>query len=82
MSAAPNPLILASQSIYRKALLQRLALTFDCQAPHIDETRHHNEPVADMVMRLGHEKANKIAQQRPDAWIKPTFISAPLKRVN
>lgn len=76
MSVAHNSLILASQSIYRKALLQRLALTFDCQAPHIDEARYPNEPVAEMVMRLGHEKANKIAQQHPDAWIIASDQSA------
>ncbi len=76
MSVAHNSLILASQSIYRKELLQRLALRFDCQAPHIDEARYPNEPVAEMVMRLGHEKANKIAQQRPDAWIIASDQSA------
>lgn len=76
MSAAHPPLILASQSSYRKALLQRLALPFDCQAPHIDETRHPNEPVTDMVIRLGHEKADKIAQQHPDAWIIASDQSA------
>jgi len=76
MSAAPNRLILASQSIYRKALLQRLTLTFDCQAPHIDEARYPHEPIADMVMRLGHEKANTIAQLHPDAWIIASDQSA------
>lgn len=76
MSTAHNSLILASQSIYRKELLQRLDLTFDCQAPHIDEARYPNEPVAQMVMRLGHEKANKIAQQHPDAWIIASDQSA------
>lgn len=76
MSPANAPLILASQSIYRQALLQRLQLAFSCQAPHINETRHVNESVASMVMRLGHEKAAKIAEQQPTAWIIASDQSA------
>lgn len=76
MPSANNPLILASQSSFRRALLERLQLPFEYLAPHIDETRRTNEPVAEMVMRLGHEKAAKIAEQHPSAWIIASDQSA------
>lgn len=76
MSSANNPLILASQSLFRRELLERLQLPFECLAPHIDETRLSHESVADMVMRLGHEKADKIAEQQPTAWIIASDQSA------
>lgn len=76
MTLSPAPLILASQSVYRQALLQRLGLKFNCHAPHIDESRQANEAVANMVMRLGHEKADKIASQHPTAWIIASDQSA------
>ena len=76
MSAAHNPLILASQSAFRQALLQRLQLDFSCVPAHIDEIRQPNETVSEMVMRLGREKAAKIAEQHPDAWIIASDQSA------
>lgn len=76
MFAEPSPLILASQSVFRQALLKRLALDFSCVSPNIDETRLADEAVADMVLRLGHEKAAAIAQHHPDAWIIASDQSA------
>ena len=37
------PLILASTSVYRRALLERLQLSFACVAPAVDETVQENE---------------------------------------
>ncbi len=76
MPSANNPLILASQSSFRRTLLERLQLPFECLAPHIDETRRTHEPVAEMVMRLGRKKAAKIAEQHPTAWIIASDQSA------
>ncbi len=54
------PLILASSSSYRKDLLNKLKLDFQCIAPSIDETQKSNEPVHDYVSRLAIEKANAV----------------------
>ncbi len=66
---AVRPLILASSSPYRQALLSRLGLPFECLPPDIDETRHGNETPRELVQRLAEEKAEKIAESRPHALI-------------
>ena len=55
-------LILASSSPYRKLLLDKLRLSFSCQAPNIDETPAANETPAQLVYRLATQKARAIAQ--------------------
>lgn len=59
MSESPShrPLILASGSPYRAALLQRLGVGFEQQSPGVDETRHHGESARDYVLRLARNKA-------------------------
>ena len=59
-------LILGSSSPYRKSLLQRLNLPFDCVSPNIDETPLTNENAEEFVKRLAYEKANAIACKIPD----------------
>ncbi|UCE30235.1 MAG: septum formation inhibitor Maf [Burkholderiales bacterium] len=66
---APPPLILASSSRYRRALLERLMLPFDCVAPDIDERARPNETPVALCQRLALEKARAIGQARPDAWV-------------
>ena len=63
----PPPLILASTSRYRRELLQRLRLTFEVQAPEVDETPHAGESPALLAQRLALAKAHAVAMQRPDA---------------
>lgn len=63
----PRSLILASTSNYRKMLLQRLALPFDCESPHTDETAGANEAPADVVSRLATQKALVVANKHPAA---------------
>lgn len=53
-------LILASSSPYRKELLERLAIPFECISPDIDESQRDNEPPEAYVQRLAIEKAAKI----------------------
>ncbi len=76
MNTKFQPLILASQSIYRQHLLSRLGLTFSCIAPHIDETPIAQETVSDMVLRLGKQKAARILQDHPNALIIASDQSA------
>lgn len=66
MSSTTN-LILATQSPYKKALLDRLQLSFTTLAPHIDESLLEGEAPETYVQRLAREKAEKIAQMHPDA---------------
>jgi len=54
-------LILASTSVYRRALLEKLALPFRCVAPHIDETPQTGEEAIQLVQRLALEKAQLLA---------------------
>lgn len=62
-----KPLILASSSVYRKALLARLQLPFTTLSPHVDETAQPNETPENLVKRLALTKAQAAATQHPDA---------------
>lgn len=55
-------LLLASSSRYRKALLDRLGIAFECASPDIDESRRDNESPASLVQRLSLEKAAELAK--------------------
>ena len=60
-------LILASTSRYRRDLLQRLGLPFECVAPGADEARLPGEPAAAMAARLARIKAEAVAAKYPTA---------------
>ena len=60
-------LILASTSRYRRDLLQRLGLQFECVAPAADETRLPGELAAAMAARLARVKAEAVAARYPTA---------------
>jgi len=62
-------LILASGSPYRKALLERLHLPFECHAPEVDETPLAEEPPVKLAMRLAAIKAAALEQHYPEAVI-------------
>ena len=59
------PLILASTSAYRRELLGRLGLPFQCVAPGVDETAFPAESPHDRAVRLGLAKASDVARQFP-----------------
>lgn len=59
-------LILGSSSPYRKALLQRLNLTFDCLSPNINEKPLVDETAVALVTRLAQQKAQAIIDQNTD----------------
>ncbi|NNL06095.1 MAG: septum formation inhibitor Maf [Gammaproteobacteria bacterium] len=71
-------LILASTSPYRKALLERLQLDFQCEPPDIDETPLPGESVENMVVRLAQHKAEAVAANHPDALVIGSDQSAVL----
>jgi septum formation protein len=66
---SPPSLILASTSVYRRELLARLKMPFECQASGVDESPHLGETAVDLVARLARAKAGAVAVSRPDACV-------------
>ncbi len=62
-------LVLASTSIYRRRLLERLHVAFTTAAPGVDETRGGAETPHGLATRLARQKAARIAAGRPQAWV-------------
>ena len=60
-------LILASTSRYRRALLGRLGVPFDCVAPDVDEARLPGESAVDLAARLARLKAEAVSRLHPAA---------------
>jgi septum formation protein len=62
-------LILASTSKYRKQLLERLGVPFECIAPNVDEDRYKNQipDPRELAITLGRLKAQAVSQKFPDA---------------
>lgn len=59
-------LLLASTSPYRKMLLEKLQLPFDCAAPQVDETPLPGESAEALVLRLATAKAQALALAYPE----------------
>ena len=65
-----NPsLILASTSVYRRELLERLRIPFEVISPKVDETPLTGENTLDLALRLALAKAAAVAKQNPHAWV-------------
>ena len=64
-----KPLILASSSRYRREVLQKLHLLFECISPEIDETPLPGESPEQTSLRLAEGKARKVAESQPNALI-------------
>lgn len=62
-------LVLASTSVFRKSLLERLQIPFECVAPNVDETPLENETPAELVRRLSELKARAVTAQFPNSLI-------------
>jgi len=65
----PRELVLASTSAYRRALLQRLRLRFECAAPGADESALAGERPEQTAWRLSLDKARAVAHRFPDALV-------------
>lgn len=59
-------IILASTSPYRRALLEKLGLAFECAAPGVDETPQPGEAPRHLVLRLAQAKAQSLADRYPN----------------
>jgi septum formation protein len=62
-------LILASSSQYRRELLQKLQIPFNCVSPKIDEQSLPDEKPFQTASRLAQQKARKVAEEYPHALI-------------
>lgn len=62
-----RPVILASTSPYRRALLERLGVPFEVVRPAASEEHLPREMPRDRALRLSGAKAKAVAAQRPDA---------------
>ena len=69
MPRPPQRLILASSSLYRRRLLERLRLAFECARPDADETPLPGEAFERTAQRLAELKARAVAQRFPGALI-------------
>lgn len=66
---SPRRLVLASTSAYRRGLLERLGLPFDCAAPGVEEAAHPGEAPRATALRLAEAKARAVAARFPDALV-------------
>jgi septum formation protein len=62
-------LILASSSRYRREVLEKLYLPFECVSPDIDETPFAGESPEQTSLRLAESKAYKVAETYTNALI-------------
>ncbi|EBU0337777.1 septum formation inhibitor Maf [Salmonella enterica subsp. enterica serovar Enteritidis] len=59
-------LILASTSPWRRALLEKLTIPFECATPDVDETPMPGEAPRQLVLRLAQAKAQSLAARFPN----------------
>jgi septum formation protein len=64
-----RPLVLASTSRYRAALLDRLGVPYATDPPGVDETALPGEAAAAACVRLAEAKARAVAPRHPDALV-------------
>ena len=69
-NSSQNPsLILASTSVYRRQLLERLRIPFEVISPQVDETPLTGESTVDLALRLAQAKAAAVPKEPPHAWV-------------
>jgi len=61
------PLVLASGSPFRRALLERLGIPFTVAIPNVDETKRPDESPQELVARLAEAKARAVVADYPNA---------------
>ena len=70
MNSSKNPpLILASTSVYRRELLERLRIPFEVVSPKVDETPLTGESTLELALRLAKAKAASVSKDHPHAWV-------------
>ena len=69
-NSSQNPsLILASTSVYRRQLLERLRIPFEVISPQVDEAPLTGESTVDLALRLVKAKAAAVTKEHPHAWV-------------
>jgi len=69
-NSSQNPfLILASTSVYRRQLLERLRIPFEVISPQVDEAPLTGESTVDLALRLAQAKAAAVTKEHPHAWV-------------
>lgn len=70
-TAGPNGLrlVLASTSVYRRQLLERLGVAFTVAASNVDETSLPGESAIDLTHRLARAKAEAVAQRHRNSLV-------------
>jgi septum formation protein len=63
----PRQLILASTSVYRRQLLERLRIPFVVLSPEVDESALAGESPEQLARRLALAKAQAVATQHPES---------------
>ena len=69
-------IILASSSVFRRQLLEKLHIPFQYVSPDIDETRLSDESLTDMIDRLSLAKAKAVADSHQNCIIIASDQSA------
>ena len=69
MTPLPRQLELASTSRYRRELLERLGVPFECADPQANETALPGESPAATALRLAGTKARAVSLRFPDALV-------------
>ena len=64
-----QPILLASSSPYRRALLAKLGNAFITASPDIDESPTLGESARALALRLAREKAEALTSSHPGHWI-------------
>lgn len=74
-------LILASESRYKKKILDRLRIAFSTTAPTIDETPRSGESARALSRRLAQRKAETVANHYPNATVISTDQAAKVDSI-
>jgi septum formation protein len=69
IESPPRQLVLASTSVYRRQLLERLRLPFAVIASQVDETALPHETPESLARRLALAKAQAVAAQHPECLV-------------
>lgn len=62
-------LVLATESRYKRELMDRLGLEYVADAAHVDEARIAQEHPQSLAERLARAKAEAVALRHPGAWV-------------
>lgn len=64
-----RPLLLASTSPARKALLDALGVPYRAESPGVDEAVPSGRSAKEAVAELAERKARAVRERRPEAWV-------------